>query len=60
MVRVILIIKNAYGNLDELYGDLPVCSDQNINNFFQSKLGVNDAFLIIGIFKLYNLFRLGK
>lgn len=55
-----LIIKNAYGNLDELYGDLPVCSDQNINNFFQSKLGVNDAFLIIGIFKLYNLFRLGK
>ena len=52
-----LIIKNAYGYLDELYGDMPTCSDQKINAFFHSQLGANDAFLIFGIFNLKTFFK---
>lgn len=44
-----LFIKNAYGYLDELYGELPTCSNESINEFFQSQLSSNDAFLIMGV-----------
>lgn len=51
------IIKNAYGYLDKLYGERPKCSNKKINEFFHSKLGPNDAFLLMGVLNLKNIIK---
>lgn len=44
-----LIVRNAYANLDKLYGDLPVTGDLALDTMFRNSLGPLDAYLLTGV-----------
>ncbi|MDA8044892.1 MAG: GNAT family N-acetyltransferase [Actinomycetota bacterium] len=43
-----LVIRNAYGVLDELYGELPSSGDPALDRMFRNALGPLDAYLLVG------------
>lgn len=43
-----LIVRNAYANLDKLYGNLPVTGDPALDTMFHNSLGPLDAYLLTG------------
>jgi hypothetical protein len=42
-----LRIRGAYDNLDALYGELPRCGDEAINQYFRKHLRPEDAFIVV-------------
>lgn len=42
-----LRVMGAYDNLDALYGELPTCGDEHINQYFREHLRPVDAFLVL-------------
>lgn len=43
-----LILRNAYGALDELYGELPLTGQAELDSLFRDRIGPLDAYLLIG------------
>ena len=43
-----LILRNAYGSLSELYGELPSTGEPELDRLFRGRLGPLDAYLIVG------------
>lgn len=41
-------IRNAFDMVDQLYGELPRCGDEEIDTLFRDNLGPLDAYLVIG------------
>lgn len=53
-----LRVRGAYDNLDELYGEQPVCANERINAYFRANLRPEDAFIVIVRFDLTTVARL--
>jgi hypothetical protein len=43
----LLKVAGAYSGLDALYGEMPVCSDEELNGFFKRELTPVDAFIVV-------------